>query len=54
MGFYEFLAERFSEVKAVYSGRGFHLHVLDQEAYMLSTQEEEDLAEQVKKAGFPH
>ena len=52
IGLYEFLANRFSEVKAVYSGRGFHLHVLDQQAYLLNTQERADLAQQVKKAGF--
>ena len=33
IGLYEFLAHQFSEVRAVYSGRGFHLHVLDQKAY---------------------
>ena len=52
IGLYDFLANRFSEVRAVYSGRGFHLHVLDQQAYLLSTQEREDLAQQVKKEGF--
>jgi DNA primase catalytic subunit len=51
-GLYKLLANRFSEVRAVYSGRGFHLHVLDQEAYKLSTKERLDLAHQVKKQGF--
>ena len=49
---YEFLAPRFSKVRAVYSGRGFHLHVLDQQAYALNAQERLDLAHQVKSAGF--
>jgi DNA primase catalytic subunit len=49
---YDFLKSRFSEVKAVYSGRGFHLHVLDKEAYLLSTQERSELSQQVKNAGF--
>lgn len=49
---YDFLAKRFSNVKAVYSGRGFHLHVLDQQAYMLSAQERADLALQVKREGL--
>jgi DNA primase catalytic subunit len=49
---YEFLANRFSEVRVVYSGRGFHLHVLDQQAYALNAQERLDLAQQVKSAGF--
>ena len=30
------LETRFPDVKAVYSGRGFHIHVFDQEAYQLS------------------
>jgi DNA primase catalytic subunit len=52
VGLYEFLVKNFSEVKAVYSGRGFHLHVLDQQAYTLNNQEREDIAQQVKKEGF--
>ena len=49
---YEFLGKRFSQIRAVYSGRGFHLHVLDQQAYALNAQERLDLAQQVKSAGF--
>ena len=49
---YEFLMNRFSEVRVVYSGRGFHLHVLDQQAYQLNTKERRDFAQQVKSAGF--
>jgi DNA primase catalytic subunit len=49
---YEYLVKQFSEVKPVYSGRGFHLHVLDKEAYMLNAQERLNLARQVKSAGF--
>ena len=52
MGLYEFLENRFSQVRAVYSGRGFHLHVLDKQAYALNTQERQDLAQKVKNAGF--
>ena len=52
IGLYEFLANRFSEVRAVYSGRGFHLHVLDKEAYLLSNQGRQVFAGQVKSAGF--
>ena len=39
-------------VKAVYSGRGFHLHVLDKESYQLNTEQRQELAAQVKEAGF--
>jgi DNA primase catalytic subunit len=52
VGLYEFLANRFDEVKAVYSGRGFHLHVLDPQAYALGAQERLKLAQQVKREGF--
>ena len=49
---FEFLATQFSNIKAVYSGRGFHLHVLDPHAYGLSAQERLKLAKEVKCAGF--
>ena len=51
-GLYEFLANLFSEVRAVYSGRGFHLHVLDKKAYVLTPQERLEIAQQVKQEGF--
>ena len=52
IGLYKFLADRFSDVRVVYSGRGFHLHVLDPEAYKLSTDERLKVAHQTKNAGF--
>jgi DNA primase catalytic subunit len=52
MGLYEFLANHFDELKVVYSGRGFHLHVLDPKAYELSAKERLKLARQVKSEGF--
>ena len=52
IGLYEFVANRFDDLKVVYSGRGFHLHVLDPQAYALSAQERLKLAQQVKKEGF--
>ena len=52
IGLYEFLANRFSEVRVVYSGRGFHLHILDQEAYLLNAKERLEFAQQVKREGF--
>ena len=52
MWLFDFLEDRFSNVRAVYSGRGFHLHVFDKKAYMLSQKERQELAEQVKKEGF--
>ena len=52
VGLYDYLAKRFSAVKAVYSGRGFHLHVLDKDAYRLGSKGRLDLAREVKAAGF--
>jgi DNA primase catalytic subunit len=52
VGLCEFLERSFSEVKAVYSGRGFHIHVLDPKAYQMSIQKREELAQKVKNAGF--
>jgi DNA primase catalytic subunit len=52
IGLYKFLENRFSETKVVYSGRGFHMHVLDQQAYQMNPQERLALAQQVKVAGF--
>ena len=52
VGLYGFLSERFGDVRAVYSGRGFHLHVLDPNAYTLTAEERLELARQVREAGF--
>jgi DNA primase catalytic subunit len=49
---YEFLNYKFSDLKAVYSGRGFHIHVFDKEAYKLTPDERLNLARQTKKEGF--
>jgi len=52
VGLLEFLERRFSDLRVVYSGRGFHLHVLDKAAYSFSTEERLALAKEVKQAGF--
>ncbi len=52
VGLYGYLSERFSDVRAVYSGRGFHLHVLDPNAYALTGEERLKLARDVREAGF--
>jgi len=49
---YEHLAKQFSNMKIVYSGRGFHIHVFDAEAYALSTKERRQIARKVKEKGF--
>ncbi len=52
MGLYEHLGEEYSCLKAVYSGRGFHIHVFDQEAFILGTKERLAIARSVKGLGF--
>jgi DNA primase catalytic subunit len=52
MGLFDYLKESYSELNVVYSGRGFHIHVFDQKAYLLSAEERLELAKKVKKAGF--
>jgi DNA primase catalytic subunit len=52
IGLYEFLSKRFSDLRVVYSGRGFHVHVMDKDAYSLSTEERLALAIEVKAQSF--
>ena len=52
VGLWEFLEVRFSDVRAVYSGRGFHLHVLDPKAYTLNEKQRLAMAREAKNAGF--
>jgi len=49
---YEYLEKRFSLLKIVYSGRGFHIHVFDHDAYELKMAEREIIAGDVKAKGF--
>lgn len=49
---YDFLETRFSDLRVVYSGRGFHLHVLEPNTYKLKTEERLSLAREAKQAGF--
>jgi DNA primase catalytic subunit len=49
---YEHLKSRFLKVRAVYSGRGFHLHVFDHETYIWNAQERLEYAQQLKEEGF--
>ena len=43
LDFYNELKDYFKNVKIVYSGRGFHLHVFDKDAYHLSLKERDEL-----------
>jgi DNA primase catalytic subunit len=49
---YEYLEKQFSHMCLVYSGRGFHIHVFDPDAYALSDAERRKLARTVKAKGF--
>lgn len=49
---YEHLEAQFSSMKIVYSGRGFHIHVLDPEAYAFSPKERRQITRKVKENGF--
>jgi DNA primase catalytic subunit len=49
---YEYLGKKFSKLKVVYSGRGFHIHVFDEDTYTMSPDIRSKLATEVKSEGF--
>jgi len=49
---YEKLAENYSDVRIVFSGRGFHLHVFDDDARYLTRQQRRLIAETYKDYGI--
>jgi DNA primase catalytic subunit len=49
---HEHLSKTYSSLKIVYSGRGFHIHVFDEEACLLTTKKRLAIARNVKKKGF--
>ena len=49
---HECLEKEFSHLRIVYSGRGFHIHVFDEEAYRLKEKERREIARVVKEKGF--
>jgi len=52
LSLHEYLEKNYSQMRIVYSGRGFHIHVFDEEAYMLKEKEKREIARIVKKKGF--
>jgi DNA primase catalytic subunit len=46
------LEKDFSCLRVVYSGRGFHIHVLDEETFGWSGKKRREIARNVKKQGF--
>lgn len=49
---FEELKKEFSELRVVYSGRGFHIHVFDKEAFTWSRKKRQTLARELKRKGF--
>ena len=49
---YEELEKTFSDMRVVYSGRGFHIHVLDEQAYTWSYRQKRELAKKLRREGF--
>jgi len=49
---YEELEKQFSQMRVVYSGRGFHIHVFDKEPFTWSYRKKQTLARELKKKGF--
>jgi DNA primase catalytic subunit len=49
---HEHLEKQFSRMKVVYSGRGFHVHVFDREAYAFGDKKRREIARAVKEKGF--
>ncbi len=49
---YEELSKIFSNLRIVYSGRGFHIHVFDEDVFEWSYRKRNEFAKQIKKKGF--
>jgi len=49
---YEELEKQFSQLRVVYSGRGFHIHVFDREPFTWKRKQRQALARELKKKGF--
>lgn len=49
---YGYLKSRFSNLKIVYSGRGYHIHVLNPESIKLSFEQRQKIAKEIKSKGF--
>jgi DNA primase catalytic subunit len=49
---HEYLEKEYSNLRIVYSGRGFHVHVFDEAAYAFSEKKRHEIARAVKKKGF--
>jgi DNA primase catalytic subunit len=52
IGLYEYLKRQFSDLKIVYSGRGYHIHVLDPETFTFDDKKRIEIAATAKKQGY--
>jgi DNA primase small subunit len=52
LSLYDFFEKKFSNLRVVYSGRGFHIHVFDEETYRWSGKKRLEVARNVKEKGF--
>jgi DNA primase catalytic subunit len=48
----EDLENLFSDIRVVYSGRGFHIHIFDKDAFTWNYRKKRNLAKTLKKKGF--
>ncbi|PIO00445.1 DNA primase [archaeon CG10_big_fil_rev_8_21_14_0_10_43_11] len=52
---YELLKQKgFKHVKIVFSGRGFHVHVFDKQAYTMTRAQRKELSAEILRAGIEH
>jgi len=49
---FEELKRMFSDMKVVYSGRGFHIHIFDKQTYKWKYRQRKELAKELKQKGF--
>ncbi|KON34649.1 hypothetical protein AC477_00145 [miscellaneous Crenarchaeota group-1 archaeon SG8-32-1] len=49
---YEELKSSFSKLEIIYSGRGFHIHVLDEDSFCWSYSRRKEFANQIRNRGF--
>jgi DNA primase catalytic subunit len=49
---YEMLMDIFSQMRIVYSGRGFHVHIFDEDVFNWTFEKRKEFAEETKKKGF--
>jgi DNA primase small subunit len=52
LGLHDYLEKEFSNLRVVYSGRGFHIHVFDDRTYSFDVKKRLEIARDVKKEGF--